>query len=75
MKVMAQRSSVMTARHPTPNEEPELSAEESVPLDGKDRKGEEMMEELGRDLKKRKEGEGVDPEDDPGPLPEQFPVS
>lgn len=33
----------------TPNEEPELVQEESVPTDGKDRKGERMMEELGRD--------------------------
>ena len=30
------------------NEEPEVVQEESVPLDGKDEKGEKMMEELGR---------------------------
>jgi hypothetical protein len=67
----------MTARQPAPNDEPEPTAEESVPLDGKDREGEKMMEDLGRDLKKRKEGEreGGDPEADPGPMPEQFPVS
>ena len=33
----------------TTNEEPELTQEESVPTDGKDRQGERMMEELGRD--------------------------
>ncbi len=32
-----------------PKEEPELRQEESVPSDGKDRQGEKMMEELGRD--------------------------
>lgn len=31
-----------------PNEEPEIVQEESVPSDGKDPKGEKMMEELGR---------------------------
>lgn len=35
------------------NEEPELGADESIPLDGKDTEGEEMMKELGRDLSKR----------------------
>lgn len=36
---------------PTPpmKDEPELANEESVPSDGKDHKGERMMEELGRD--------------------------
>ncbi|WP_326535229.1 hypothetical protein [Pseudorhodoferax sp.] len=33
----------------SPQEEPELRQEESVPSDGKDTKGEKMMEELGRD--------------------------
>jgi hypothetical protein len=37
------------------NEEPELSSEESVPLDGKDPIGEKMMEELGRDKKARED--------------------
>jgi len=42
-------------RAPTPpparkvNEEPEPTAEESVPLDGKDPVGEKMMEDLGRE--------------------------
>lgn len=31
------------------NEEPEITQEESVPSDGKDKKGEKMMEELGAD--------------------------
>lgn len=66
------------------NEEPELGNEESVPLDGKDPVGEKMMDDLGRD-RSSKEGEsggqkqaaGPAPrdEDDPGPLPEQMPVS
>ena len=30
-----------------PNEEPEIQQEEAVPSDGRDRKGEKMMEELG----------------------------
>jgi hypothetical protein len=63
----------------THNEEPEPSSEESIPLDGRDTVGEEMMKDLGRDLKKkgvdRTSSEGVDPEADPGPMPEQFPVS
>lgn len=37
------------SRPPHGNEEPELTQEESVPTDGKDKKGERMMEELGRD--------------------------
>lgn len=35
----------------TTNEEPEIVQEESVPTDGKDREGEKMMEELGRQRK------------------------
>lgn len=58
-------------KHPD-NEEPELGADESVPLDGKDPVGEEMMKDLGREKAKRLDkGHGGDP----GPLPEQFPVS
>jgi hypothetical protein len=39
-----------THQHPPPmKDEPEPNAEESVPSDGKDREGEKMMEELGRD--------------------------
>ena len=31
------------------DEEPGITQEEAVPSDGKDQKGEQMMEELGRD--------------------------
>lgn len=34
---------------PPSNDEPEITQEESIPSDGKDEKGEEMMEDLGRD--------------------------
>ena len=37
-----------TSRKDASNEEPELGAEESIPLDGKDPVGEQMMEELGQ---------------------------
>ena len=40
--------------HPQPDE-PEITQEESVPSDGKDKKGEQMMEELGRE--RRRQGE------------------
>jgi len=33
-------------------EEPEITQEESIPSDGKDREGEKMMEELGRERRK-----------------------
>ena len=42
-----------TRTKPGDHEEPEITQEESVPLDGKDEVGEKMMEELGRDLKKK----------------------
>ncbi len=58
-------------KHPN-NDEPDLGADESVPLDGKDPVGEKMMEELGREKAKRAE---KDDAADPGPLPEQFPLS
>lgn len=32
-----------------PNDEPEITQEESVPSDGKDEVGEKMMEDLGRE--------------------------
>ncbi len=32
-----------------PNDEPEITQEESVPSDGKDEVGEKMMENLGRE--------------------------
>lgn len=54
------------------NDEPELGADESVPLDGKDPVGEKMIEELGRERRKDK---ADDRDADPGPLPEQLPVS
>ena len=78
-------------RKRTGNEEPELGAEESVPLDGKDPVGEQMMEDLGRERRKedpqRRPGSGTQPDEareaaaqkergaDPGPMPEQLPVS
>ena len=64
-----------TPRKSVTNEEPELGAEESIPLDGRDPDGEEMMRSLGREMRKREEGERGAAEDDPGPLPEQFPAS
>lgn len=36
------------AQQPPSNEEPRITQEEAVPSDGKDKKGEQMMEELGR---------------------------
>ena len=41
-----------TRTKPGDNEEPEITQEESVPLDGKDEVGEKMMEELGREKSK-----------------------
>jgi hypothetical protein len=64
-----------TPRKSANNEEPEFGAEESIPLDGTDSEGEEMMKDLGRDLERRKSGERPGVEGDPGPLPEQFPAS
>jgi len=63
-----------TPRNDASNEEPELGAEESIPLDGKDPIGEEMMKDLGRDSRKRSDG-SANGENDPGPLPGQFPAS
>ncbi|MDM0019048.1 hypothetical protein [Variovorax saccharolyticus] len=59
-----------TPRKYADNEEPELGAEESIPLDGKDPEGEEMMKDLGRDETKK-----AGAEEKPDPLPEQFPAS
>ncbi|MDN8615779.1 hypothetical protein [Variovorax ginsengisoli] len=64
-----------TPRRDASNEEPELGAEESIPLDGKDPVGEQMMKELGRDSGKRADQHAKEEEGDPGPLPEQFPAS
>jgi hypothetical protein len=42
----------MNARSkPGSNDEPEVSTDESVPLDGKDPVGEKMMEGLGSEMK------------------------
>ncbi|MDM0035678.1 hypothetical protein QTI33_26330 [Variovorax sp. J22P271] len=62
-----------TPRKDASNEEPELGAEESVPLDGKDPVGEQMMKDLGRDAGKGAK-ERTTGEEDPGPLPERFPA-
>jgi hypothetical protein len=35
------------------SDEPEMTDEESVPSDGKDEAGEQMIEDLGRDLRDR----------------------
>lgn len=37
------------ASQPSTNEEPRIAQEDDIPSDGKDEKGEQMMEELGRD--------------------------
>lgn len=51
-------------RSPTPpgnppdgpvKEEPEITQEESIPSDGPDELGEKMMEDLGRERRKREE--------------------
>jgi hypothetical protein len=63
-----------TSRKDASNEEPELGAEESIPLDGKDPVGEQMMEELGRDSRESAK-KGTSGEDDQGSLPEHFPAS
>ena len=44
--------------HPQPDE-PEITQEESVPSDGKDKKGEQMMEELGKE--RRRQGDPSPP--------------
>ncbi|MET0542652.1 MAG: hypothetical protein ABWZ88_12935 [Variovorax sp.] len=44
----ADANSTPTPERPQPDE-PEITQEESVPSDGKDAKGEKMMEELGRE--------------------------
>ena len=60
-------------RSPTPSgnppdgpvkEEPEVTQEESIPNDGRDEVGEEMMEDLGRERAKQKD-EGKGPDDPP----------
>lgn len=46
---MSQTPEPDAAEQPSTNEEPALAQEEDIPSDGKDRKSEQMMEELGRD--------------------------
>jgi hypothetical protein len=46
---------VARPRSPSDSDEPELGAEEAVPSDGKDEEGEKMMEEMGRERRKREE--------------------
>jgi hypothetical protein len=55
----------------TPNEEPEIGFEESIPLDGPDPVGEKMIDELGGRQPAEKEPSSPQPE----PMPEQLPVS
>jgi len=59
------------------NDEPDLGADESIPLDGKDPVGEKMIEELGRKSPSESESrsEPDSEKTDPGPLPKQLPVS
>ncbi|CAN5779144.1 hypothetical protein BH11PSE13_BH11PSE13_27730 [soil metagenome] len=40
---------------PPGSEEPEVTQEDSVPSDGKDKEGEKMMEDLGRERKAQDE--------------------
>ncbi|WP_157730652.1 hypothetical protein [Variovorax sp. HW608] len=57
------------------NEEPELTFEESVPLDGPDPEGERMIDELGQE-RRRRQAEQAPPRPAEGePMPEQFPAS
>ena len=46
-------ASTKTRRKRPDNEEPELTQEEAVPSDGKDKKGEQMMEALGRERRQQ----------------------
>ena len=54
----------------SPNEEPEIAFEESIPLDGSDPVGEKMIEDLGRERPEQKP-----PSPPAEPMPEQLPVS
>ena len=62
-------------RSPTPSgnppngpvkEEPEVTQEESIPSDGKDEVGEEMMKDLGRERATKESGKDMT---DPPPRP------
>lgn len=61
-------------RSPTPSdspadgplkEEPEITQEESIPSDGKDEVGEEMMKKLGREKRERNEPGSGEPAEAP----------
>lgn len=54
------------------NEEPDIVQEESIPSDGKDRKGEQMMEELGRTSRRRPCS--IRPPERPCPAPQLSPT-
>jgi hypothetical protein len=56
------------------NEEPEITNEESVPSDGKDPEGEDMIDELGKSDAGKKLDQ-VAPAPGAEPMPEQLPVS
>lgn len=51
------------------SDEPEISSDESVPIDGKDPVGEKMMDDLGKERGVKKS------EADSEPMPKEFPVS
>ncbi|WP_077002206.1 hypothetical protein [Variovorax sp. KK3] len=57
------------------NEEPEIAFEESIPLDGRDPVGEQMIEDLGRKQGKYEKADKVPPQPPAEPMPEQLPVS
>ncbi|VWX63636.1 conserved hypothetical protein [Burkholderiales bacterium 8X] len=64
------------------NEEPQITNEDSVPLDGKDPVGEKMMDELGKDRRRNDEQpaekateDKVPPQPHADPLPKRMPIS
>ena len=50
-------------QHPADHDEPEITREEAVPLDGKDVEGEKMMKEVTNDKLAEKPGEEKDADD------------
>lgn len=54
------------------DDEPEIGFEESIPLDGRDPVGEQMIEDLGRHRRQSDETPSSPPAE---PMPEQLPVS
>ena len=67
------RSPIPSASGNPPNrpvkEEPEVTQEESIPSDGKDEVGEEMMKDLGRERAKKEFREYGKDMTDPPPRP------